>query len=54
MALSDAAKKAKAAYLKEWKRKHPEKQRQYVEAYWERRAAEMATGKKGKAAPPAD
>lgn len=53
MALSEAAKRAKAAYLKEWKRKNPEKQRQYVEAYWERKAAQLeAESKKRKAAAP--
>ena len=55
MALSEAAKRAKAAYLREWKRRNPEKQRQYVEAYWERKAAQLeAERKKCKAAAPAD
>ena len=45
MALSEAARKAKAAYLREWKRRNPDKQRQYVETYWERKAAQMRAQK---------
>ena len=40
--MSDKMKKrgmvAKAAYQREWRRKHPTKQKEYQERYWERRA----------------
>ena len=38
--MSDAAKAAKAAYAKEWKRKNADRVRQYEIDYWERKAME--------------
>lgn len=55
MQMSDAAREAKNAYLREWRRKNPDKVREYIrkwrknnpekvreinQRYWERRAAE--------------
>lgn len=37
--LSDEARKLRRAYQKEWRRKNPEKRRQYIIDYWERKAA---------------
>ena len=42
MPMSKKAKAAKAAYLREWYRKHPEKRRKYAEKYWKRRAAKLS------------
>jgi len=39
MAMSKKAKAAKAAYLREWHARHPDKRRKYAETYWKRRAA---------------
>ena len=36
--LSEKAKAARAAYLREWYRKNPEKNREYKATYWERKA----------------
>ena len=41
MALSPEARKARALYMREWRRKNPEKQREYNEKKWERKAAKM-------------
>lgn len=41
--LSDAAKKAQAAYIKEWRAKNPNKVKQYQISYWERKAAELSS-----------
>lgn len=35
--MTEAAKRAKAAYLKKWKAEHPEKQKEYIARYWERK-----------------
>ena len=35
--LTDAARKSRAEYYKEWRRKNPGKQREYIERYWQRR-----------------
>ncbi|NLO04102.1 MAG: response regulator transcription factor [Bacteroidales bacterium] len=43
--LSPEAKAAKAAYQRAWRQRNPEKVRQHIENYWERKAAEMNTPK---------
>lgn len=40
--LSPAAKAARSAYTKEYRRKHPEKVAAWNKAHWERRAAMLA------------
>ncbi|MFZ2341154.1 MAG: sigma factor-like helix-turn-helix DNA-binding protein [Bacteroidales bacterium] len=45
MNLSPEAKAAKAAYQNEWRKRNPEKVKQYIENYWERKAAEMSNPK---------
>lgn len=40
--MNDEAKKAKAAYQREWYRKHPGKAREYQDRYWKKKAAEAA------------
>ena len=42
MAMSKKAKAAKAAYLREWHARHPDKRRKYAETYWKRRAAKLS------------
>lgn len=42
--LSDAAKKARAEYTRKYRKEHPEKVRQWNKNFWERKAAEQATG----------
>ena len=39
--LSDAAKRARAEYMREWRKANPEKVKQNNKSYWERRAREM-------------
>ncbi len=41
MATQAEIKQAQAAYLREWRRKHPEKNKQYVENYWNKRIDRM-------------
>lgn len=41
MALSEAAKKARKIYMKEWRERNRDKQRAYAENKWERRAERM-------------
>ena len=41
MAMSEAAKKSRNKYKREWNKKNPGKQKQYTETYWEKRAKEM-------------
>lgn len=31
------AKAARAAYMREWRRQHPDKQREYMARFWERK-----------------
>lgn len=38
MALSAEARKARAAYMREWRRKNPGKQKEYDAKKWERKA----------------
>lgn len=45
--MSEAAKDARAAYAREWRRKNPEKQRAIANRYWEKKATLAA----GSAAP---
>ena len=39
MQLTKEARAARAAYMREWRKKNPEKQREYDAAKWERKAA---------------
>lgn len=41
MALSPEAKRARAAYMREWRRRNPEKEKIYQERKWERKAARI-------------
>lgn len=36
-----AIRKARAAYMRDYRKKNPEKIKQYNDAYWERKAKEM-------------
>lgn len=47
--MTDEARKARAAYHKEWARKNPEKVRAAAEKYWEKKAAEAAKAQKARA-----
>lgn len=40
MQLTKEARAARAAYMREWRKKNPEKQREYDAAKWERKAAQ--------------
>lgn len=40
--LSDEARKLRNAYNRNWKKKNPEKSKQYQINYWERKAAEYS------------
>ena len=40
--MTDAAKKARAEYMRVWRSKNPEKCKQYAINQWERRAERMA------------
>ena len=42
MELSEEAKAAHAAYMREWRKKNPDKQREYYRRKWERVAAQAA------------
>lgn len=39
--LTKEARAARAAYLREWRRKHPEKQSEYTARKWERKAQQI-------------
>lgn len=41
MATQEEIRQAQAAYLREWRKKNPEKNKQYVESYWNRRIERM-------------
>lgn len=41
MATQAEIRQAQAAYLREWRKKNPEKNRQYVETYWNKRIDRM-------------
>lgn len=42
MAMTKKAKAAKAAYLREWHARHPDKRKKYAETYWKRKAAKLS------------
>ena len=44
MKLSEAAREAQRQYVNEWRRKNPDKLKQYRVNYWERKAAELNSG----------
>ena len=44
--ISEKAKEAQRAYLREWRRKNPEKVRENNRRYWERKAQQMAAQEK--------
>lgn len=39
--ISEAAKKARSNYLREWRKRNPEKTKQYAEKHWERIAERL-------------
>jgi DNA-binding NarL/FixJ family response regulator len=39
MEISEKARELKNAYMREWKRKNPDKVRKHIKDYWERKAA---------------
>lgn len=41
--MTEQAKRARAAYLREWRKQNPEKFQAQIERYWERKAARMQT-----------
>lgn len=41
MALSEKARKAKNAYQREWRRRNPEKIKEYTKRHWERMAERL-------------
>ena len=43
--MDDEARKAQREYMREWRRKNPEKVRAINKRYWERRAAKLAEKK---------
>lgn len=43
--MSAEAKAAYNAYMKEWRQKNPTKNAEYKKKYWERKAAELKSGK---------
>ena len=45
MQLTKEARAARAAYMREWRKKNPEKHREYDAAKWERKAAAAAKEK---------
>lgn len=44
MKLTDEARQAKNAYQREYNRKNPDKVKQYIADYWERKAGRINTG----------
>ena len=40
--MTDAAKRARAEYAKEWRKKNPDKQREINRRYWEKKAEQAA------------
>lgn len=43
MVIKSDAKRVKNEYMKRWRAKNPEKQKEYNRRYWERRAAREAS-----------
>ena len=48
--MTEAAKAAWAAYMRVWRKRNPEKMRQYEAARWERKAAEQRQSQPQKSA----
>jgi DNA-directed RNA polymerase specialized sigma24 family protein len=48
MDLSEKARQLRNAYQHEWRKKHPEKARQYNETYWERKASSYTPADKAR------
>ena len=42
MEMTKKAKAVKAAYLREWHTRHPEKRKQYTTRYWNRKAKKLS------------
>jgi len=42
MSMTQEAKKERAAYAREWRKKNPEKNKEYVDSYWKRKAQKAA------------
>ena len=42
--MSEQANAARAAYYRKWRKKNPEKQKEYNRRYWEKKARELAAG----------
>lgn len=40
--MSEQANAARAAYYRKWRKKNPEKQKEYNRRYWEKKARELA------------
>ncbi|MCD7944221.1 MAG: hypothetical protein LUH43_04960 [Clostridia bacterium] len=47
--MTEAAKKARNAYLKKWRKANPDKTKAIRERYWEKRAAELEAAESSKA-----
>ena len=43
--MSIKARKTRAAYMREWRKKHPDKEREYKARYWERIAEQKEAAK---------
>ena len=43
--MNDKAREARREYMRQWRRKHPEKTKQYIAAYWDRIAQKQTSGK---------
>lgn len=39
--MTEAARAARAAYLREWRKRNPDKQREYTRRSWERKAEQI-------------
>lgn len=42
-AMSDAAREARNAYARQWRKDHPEKAKEYARRHWEKKARETAS-----------
>lgn len=52
MATQKEIRQAQAAYLREWRKKNPEKNRMYCESYWNRRIERMKAEQQNTGATP--
>lgn len=50
MALTGEARKARAAYLRQWRKRNPGKQKEYDQKKWEKKAAAIRAEKEAAAA----